>query len=148
MEADFKKTKPGANVIMDFDDVLAPLSKYLYRNVRENWRIYSRWFKDVGELTEKEIQNRKYFKFIEWLIRDEYSNIAPTKFSAIILEIEKLFNRTFFTKKPYRFMEPTLFAERTLQNPLYIDSDNIRHIYIVSRNISDEQRDSRVSRLS
>ena len=35
---------------MDFDDVLVDFSKIMYRYIRENWRIFKKYFWDPGEV--------------------------------------------------------------------------------------------------
>ena len=133
------KSLSPAIIVMDFDDVLAPLSIGLYHNIRKNWRIYSRWFVDLGELSDKEIMDRKFYSMIEWMVKKKFINLTSKEYSALILEVREMFNQTFFNKDPYEGMEPTEFAKKTLLNPLYIESDNIKHVYIVSRNVSEMQ---------
>ena len=133
------KSLAPAVVVMDFDDVLAPLSIELYHNIRKNWLIYSRWFVDLGELSDKEIMERKFYNMLEWMIKKKFIKLSSNEYSAVILEVSEMLNQTFFNKDVYDTMEPTEFAKRTLLNPLYIESNNIKHIYIISRNITEMQ---------
>lgn len=41
--------------MFDLDDVLVDFSEIMYQHIRLNWREYSRYFYDPGDLTLKKI---------------------------------------------------------------------------------------------
>jgi hypothetical protein len=128
---------------MDFDDVLVNLSSAMYNNIRDNWRKYHQWFVDLGPLTEKEVQSRKYFIMNDWLIQKKYIDETPESYTATQVRINYEIKNDFFNTAIYDDLKPTRFAERTLLNPLFIDSNNIKKVYILSRCVSEAQRKSK-----
>jgi hypothetical protein len=118
-------------------------SEYVYKNVKSNWRIYKKYFWDPGCLTNYEIQQRKYFFVNEWLIQEKYKNLSSKQYSALQLKIWKLIVETCFKHDCYKCIEPTPFAKRTLMNPLFINDPKVEKVYIISRNICEEQSESK-----
>ena len=129
----------GSKVVCDFDDVLVNTSYALFKSVKENWRLFSKWFWDPGELTLEEVQSRNFFNINEWLIKKKFENYTSKQYAALQIEISEFIKETYFDKNPYSYLEPNNFAKETLQNPLYIDSKNIEKVIILSRNMSDSQ---------
>lgn len=130
--------------VIDFDDVLVYLSKKMYSNIRENWRLYKEYFWDPGELTNEEIQSRQFYYMNEWLIHKKYIDLEPGQYSTICLKTWELFVKTFFCRNDiYDDLKPTEFARKTLMNPLFIDSNIVSKVYILSRNITLSQSDSK-----
>lgn len=135
---------PKGVYVIDFDDVLVNFSKEMYKNIRENWRLYKRYFWDPGELTNEEIQNRHFYTANEWLIHKKYKNLTSEEYSALSLEIWELFLKTFFSK-PDIYDDATLtqFAKKTLLNTMFIDSPLVEKVYILSRSLTPEQTESK-----
>lgn len=135
--------------VYDFDDVLINLSILMYQNIRENWRIYKKYFWDPGELTTKEVQERRLFHMNEWLIHKKFSNLSSEEYSGVSLKIWETFIKTFFNKPGiYDNSEPTKFAKRTIMNPAFIESPNVSEVIILSRNVTEIQNKSKMQFIS
>lgn len=130
-------------LIFDLDDVLVDFSMLMYRNIRENWRIYNRWFVDRGELTYNEVQERKFFNIQEWLIKSKFMNLESGEYTNLQKLIEATLKRTFFNMDPYQYAVPNEFAKKTLLNQNYIESKSISKVYILSRNVTKGQAESK-----
>lgn len=129
---------------MDFDDVLVNLSAEVFSRIRSNWRVFNRWFVDSGPLSAKEINDRKIFMFSEFLLKKEFLNITPKEYTALQIMINSEIKKRIFSDiRLYDSLEPTLFAKKTLLNEMFIGSDVIKKVFIVSRNITPEQRQSK-----
>lgn len=87
--------------------------------------------------------SRKIYNMNEWLINPEFAKMQPGEYSALQLKIFGLFVKNFFSTDIYEDMIPNEFAKRTIMNPLYIESNNISKVVILSRNITDTQRESK-----
>lgn len=130
--------------VIDFDDVLVYLSKKMYSNIRENWRIYKQYFWDPGELTTEQVQARHFYYMNEWLIHKKYKELSSEQYSALSLEIWCHFVETFFAKKDiYDDLEPSEFARKTLMNPLFLEDPVVSKIIILSRNVTIAQSESK-----
>ena len=131
--------------VYDFDDVLVNLASLMYSNIRENWRIYKKYFWDPGELTLEQIQERKFFYMNEWLINKKFIELTSEEYAALQLKIRsQLFIETMFSQPNiYDNSEPTEFARKTLQNPLFLDSPNVSEVIILSRNVTEAQGESK-----
>ena len=129
------KTKPGV-YIFDMDEVLVNISPPMYRVIRANWRKYNRWFKDLGPLTDEQILARDNFYVDEWLIKDEIKNLPEEEFKEVKSVIFKFLLNDFFNDpKLYDALIPTEMARGTLMNPMFIDSDRVKKVYILTRYI-------------
>ena len=133
----------AGNIIMDFDDVLVDLSSKVFDGIRSNWKVFNRWFVDSGPLHPRDIYERKTFQMSEWLLKKEFMNLTSKEYLALQLTILGEMKRRIFTKSLYDGLEPTELAKRTILNPLYIDNSIIHHVYILSRNITEEQAESK-----
>lgn len=133
----------GGIYAIDFDDVLTFFSEIMFHEVKSDWRHFKKYFVDTGCLTNKEIQSRKFFYMNEWLIHPKYTELTSEEYSALQLKIWRDLCKYCFTKDIYRRADPTPFAKRTLMNPLFIESPNVTKVYIISRNVTDEQTKSK-----
>lgn len=129
--------------IVDCDDVLVNFSSLLYSYIRSNWRKYSRWFADFGELTDTELQNRQFYQLIEWMIQKKYINLTSKQYTSLVKVILADFEKNFFSTDVYRDCVPTKFADRTIRNQAFIDSNSVEKVIILSRNVTDEQSRSK-----
>ena len=130
-------------IVMDFDDVLVDFSQAMYKYIRCNWRVFQKWFGDKGNLTTEEIQSRKLYNMNEWLILTKFQDLTSEEYVALQQRIFKEFENGFFNSDIYAYLEPTEFARKTLMNTIYIDDKLTKHVYIVSRNVTQEQSDSK-----
>jgi len=126
--------------VIDFDDILVNMSIDCFRFVRKNWRVFSKYFWDTGELTDEEIEARPFFKMGEWLIQKRYEDLTSGQYTSLQLIISELLKQEYFSSPTiYKSLEPTLFAQRTLMNPLFIDSPNVKQVVILTRNVCENQ---------
>lgn len=133
---------PG-NIIMDCDDVLVDLSTKVFDEIRANWKVFNRWFVDSGPLTVNDIQTRKAYQMSEWLLKKDFIDMTSKEYLALQLTIINEMKARIFNKDLYRTLEPTEFAKRTLMNPIYINSNTVKNVYILSRNITEKQSESK-----
>ena len=129
--------------MFDFDDVLVNFSEIMYRAIRLNWREFSRYFKDPGDISNQILMARRAYNLNEWLIRPEYVEYTSEQYSALQIKIMAKFVEKIFSKDVYIDAEPTEFAKRTIMNPVYMENDNVSKVYILSRNITKTQNDSK-----
>jgi len=129
--------------IIDCDDVLVDFSSEMYSYIRSNWRKYSRWFSDLGELTPEEIQARRFFNMTEWLIQKKYTALTSKQYTTLARLIFSDMEKHFFTTDIYHGSVPTKFADSTVRNQAFIESSNVEKVIIISRNITDEQEESK-----
>jgi len=112
--------------VFDFDDVLVDLSRLMYSNIRENWRVYKKYFWNPGELTTEQIHDREFFFMNEWLIQKKFIELTSEEYAALSIKIRSLFTSTMFNQPDiYGNSVPMEFAKKTLQNPLFLDSPNV-----------------------
>lgn len=117
----------------------------MYNCIRENWRIFKKYFWDPGNLTNKEVQARDRYYINEWLINSKFINLTSKQYSALSLEIWALFVKIFFEKDNiYDELTPSKFAERTIMNPLFIEDQSVKQVLILSRNITKSQEESKL----
>lgn len=117
-------------------------------SIRQHWSKYSKYFRDLGELTHKEIYERKFFNLNEWLIKDDFIKLTSKEYSAIQIVIMNELKNDFFNSDIYSFCTPSLFAVKTLMNKKYMDNENLDKVYILSRNITDAQKESKLKFIS
>jgi len=130
--------------VFDFDDVLVDLSRLMYSNIRENWRVYKKYFWNPGELTTEQIHDREFFFMNEWLIQKKFIELTSEEYAALSIKIRSLFTSTMFNQPDiYGNSVPMEFAKKTLQNPLFLDSPNVSQVVILTRNVSDAQAESK-----
>ena len=115
----------------------------MFKHIRMNWRQYSRYFYDPGDLTNEELMNRKVYSLNEWLIDKKYMDYTSEQYSALQVRIFSELINSFFTTDMYRDAVPTEFAKRTIMNPVYMESNTIDRVYILSRNVTDAQSESK-----
>ena len=132
-------------VIFDLDDVLVDFSSLLYRNIRENWRIYNRWFEDKGDLTQEELQERNVYRLNEWLIKNKFRTLTSGQYTSLMKLIEGTMAKTFYSQDPYAHAIPNKFAIKTLLNGNYINNPSIKKVYILSRNATPGQAASKMN---
>lgn len=130
------------NYLINLDDVLVNTSGLIYLKIREHWRIFSKYFTDLGELTYEEIQQRHLFNINEWLIQRKYINLTSEQYSAIQIIINKLMLE-LCNNEIYEYMKPTLFAENSIMKPLFIDNDFVDNVYIVYRYYTDIEKENK-----
>lgn len=116
--------------LISFDDILVDTSKLMYSKIRENWRIFSQYFSDIGDLTYQQIQERQLFDLSEWLIQKRYINLTSGQYSALQIIINKLLI-DLCSNEIYNNAKPSLFAENSVMKPLFINSSIIDKVYIV-----------------
>ena len=131
-------------IIMDFDDVLVNSSTKAFSLIRSNWRVFNRWFVDSGPLSEEEIYARKAFSFNDFLLKKEFINLTPKEYTALHLLIDAELGKRVFNGTLYDDLEPTKLARKTLMNEMYIGSSNIKKVYILSRNMTEAQHQSKL----
>lgn len=129
--------------MFDLDDVLVDFSEIMYQHIRLNWREYSRYFYDPGDLTLKKLMDRPVYNLNEWLIKKDYVEYTSEQYSALQLKIFSKFIKKFFSTDMYKTANPTEFARKTIMNPIYVESSTVDKIYILSRNITDTQDESK-----
>jgi len=130
-------------IVFDLDDVLVDFSIEMYNNIRLNWRKYSRYFINKGILKNKELMERNVYNINEWLIKPQYKELTSGQYSALQLKIFGSLTKDFFGTDIYKNMVPNDFAKRTIMNPIYIESNIIKKVYILSRSITKEQMESK-----
>lgn len=128
-------------IIMDFDDVLVYHTAEFYNILRRKWSKYSRYFNNLGALNLKEVYARPDFLLTEWLFRDEFRNISEDEKKRLTEILQREFTRDCFSKDVYSYLSPSIFAQRTLMNPLYMEHPNVKKIYLVTRNASPEMEE-------
>ena len=116
--------------LISFDDILVDTSKLMYSKIRENWRIFSQYFSDIGDLTYQQIQERQLFDLSEWLIQKRYINLTSGQYSALQIIINKLLI-DLCSNEIYNNVKPSLFAENSVMKPLFINSSFIDKVYII-----------------
>ena len=134
---------PGV-MLFEFDDILTNTSYKVFSDIRKHWRIFNRWFVDSGPLTMSDVDSRKVFAMNEWLMKKEAIQMNSKEYLSLQLMIMSEMNKTVFSD--YHFyddMAPSKFAESTLMNKMYVDNDNIKDIFIISRNHTDAQDTSK-----
>jgi hypothetical protein len=124
--------------LIDMDEVLVDISPATYKFIRNNWRRFNQYFKDLGNLSDKEVINRDHFFIDEVYIKDEYKQNKEIK--KMIVDI--LVNE-FFSSDLYVNLEPTEFAKRTLLNPVFISHSRVKKVYILTRYINDDMLKSK-----
>lgn len=130
--------------VMDFDDILVNMSIDCFRFIRKNWRIFSQYFYETGELTDEQIQARPFFKMGEWLIHERYKKLTSGQYTTLQMAISQLLRNIYFgSQNIYLSLPPTNFARRTLMNPLFIDSPNVKQVYILTRNVAEVQKENK-----
>lgn len=115
----------------------------MYKDIRLNWRKYSRYFVNHGVISNEELMARNIYNLNEWLILSKYKDLTPYEYSALQLKIFGMFLKDFFLKDIYKDMEPTELAKKTIMNPVYMENNSIKKVYILSRNITEEQKESK-----
>ena len=134
---------PGI-MLFEFDDILTNTSYKVFSDIRKHWRIFNRWFVDSGPLTMNEVDSRKVFAMNEWLMKKEAIKMNSKEYLSLQLMIMSEMNKTVLSD--YHFyddMMPSKFADNTLMNKMYVDNDNIKDIFIISRNHTDMQDTSK-----
>ncbi len=131
------------NFIFDMDEVLVDISPEQYLSIRVNWRKYHRWFKDLGPLSEKQVLQRPLFKINEWLLKDEYNNLPEKEKEKVIDMIHKELTRDFFSTDLYDNLVPTALARKSLMNKMFIDSNRVGKVYILTRYIDENMLNSK-----
>lgn len=129
--------------IFDFDDVLVNFSQEMYSCIRKNWRKYNHWFVDLGLLKPEEIYNRKFFNINEWLINPEFIKLSSSEYTAIQSTIIGHFYNDFFDTSIYDDLTPSSFAEKTIRNPMFMNNNMVKKVYILTRNMSEKQKESK-----
>lgn len=130
-------------IIFDFDDVLVDFSMLMYKYTMLNWDVFSEFFYDPKVNENKDLMSRKLFRINEWLILDKYKNYTPEQYSALQLRIMEIYKNTFFIEDIYSKAKTTKLAKSTLLNPVYVNSPSIEKIIILSRNVTQEQDNSK-----
>lgn len=129
----------GITVICELDDILVNTSTEAFRKIRENWRVFSRWFADSGPLSEKEIYSRKTKSLQEWLLKKNFMNLSSKEYASLMILISiEMYNRINKATDIYRQLDPTEFARRTINNKMYIGNNSIEKMIIMSKEISPE----------
>jgi hypothetical protein len=126
------KSMPGI-YIFDMDEVLVDISPSNYRAIRFNWRKYHQWFKDYGPLTKAQIISRPEFQIDEWMFRDEINRMPDAERIPLKAKIKQIMFKDFFNKDIYAYLEPTIFARKTLLNKSFMDHNRVEKVYIVTR---------------
>lgn len=127
-------------IIMDMDEVLVNIAYKMLFKMKCNWRRYNRWLRYPDEIkTEKELYERDEFFLNKWLLKDEFKNLEKDVKEALLKRINEEMKKDCFPLNFYDDLKPTAFAKKTLLNPLYIDSNEIKKVYILSRYISEDQ---------
>jgi len=130
--------------VFDFDDILFPLSGVLYSRIRKNWRVFSRWFNDIGEVKFEELQKRNMFRINEWLIKDEYKSLTPGQYADLQLKVIEKYRSLGFSGDFYSEGEPTDFARKTIMSDMFLENPNVKDVYILSRNVTEDQSISKM----
>lgn len=133
----------GAIVVMDMDDVLVDLSSKTYGEIRKQWSFFGHYFVDLGPLKPEVLQSRACFQLNEWLIKKEFENLSSEQYAALQKALFDSEVKTIFNTDLYSDMSPSLLAQRTLLNPLYIDSNDVKKVYILSRSVGEIQEKSK-----
>jgi len=120
------------------DEVLVETMPEMYRLIRMNWKVYHKWFKDFGPLTEEEIAKRKQFKIKDWLLKDEIKAWPEEKRERFNTILWNNLNRDVFSHDFYRDLQPTKFAQRTLMNSSFIDHIRVNKVYILTSCVNEE----------
>lgn len=115
----------------------------MYDDILKNWRKYSRYFWNPGILKNEELMQRPIYKLNEWLILSKYIKMSSGEYSALQVKIFTEFLTDFFSKDIYSSLTPTVFARKTLMNPVYVNSNDIKKIYILSKSLTDAQKKSK-----
>jgi len=125
----------AGNFVFDMDEVLVDISPIMYSTIRFHWRKYSKWFKDLGPLTPKEVHNRNLFLIDEWLLKEEIKALPEAELKELRKKIFKNLLFDFFNTDFYSYLKPTEFAKRTIMNPLFMDNMRVNKVYILTRYI-------------
>jgi hypothetical protein len=130
------------NFIFDMDEVLVDISPEQYLAIRMNWVKYHRWFKDLGPLTEKQVLERPLFKINEWLLKDEYKK-NPKDMEKTLELTHREITKDFFSTDLYSNLVPTPMARKTLMNRMFIDSNRVGKVYILTRYVDEKMLKSK-----
>jgi hypothetical protein len=129
----------SGNFIIDMDEVLVNISPAQYKTIRLNWLWYSKFFKDLGPLTDKKVLMRPTFKLTDWLFKDEFLD-NEEKVKKVI---HKMIVKDFFSTDLYAYLKPTEFAKKTVMNKAFIEHVRVKKVYILTRYVNDEMLKSK-----
>lgn len=115
----------------------------MYRFIRQNWRVYQRFFWNPGPLKIEEVYERKLFNINEWLIDKKFKNLSSEEYALLQKDIWEMLKKSYFSSDIYEDLEPTEFAKRTIMNPAFLESERTNSITILSRNITEAQTKSK-----
>jgi phosphoglycolate phosphatase-like HAD superfamily hydrolase len=140
---DNKRTFPGV-FVFDMDEVLVDISPEMYRTVRFNWRRYHRYFKDLGPLTDEQVFGRDTFHLLDWLLKSEYRMMPKEELQHYVKVVLNMLKDDYFElDNLYDKLEPTEFAKKTIINKSFIEHNNVKKIYILTRYFSEKMIDSK-----
>lgn len=128
----------SGNFIFDMDEVLVDISPEMYRLIRMHWYKYNRWFKDLGPLTDDQVESRKEFKLTNWLLKDDIKNWSKKRLKHAKNLLWKYMEQDVFSVNFYDYLEPTEFAKRTLMNKSFMDHVRVNKVYILSGCVNEE----------
>jgi len=119
-------------ILVDMDEILVEISPKFYNVVRLNWLKYEPWLNDLGPLTREEILSRKQFLIEKWLMKEKFLNDVD-KFKEVKHIIYAGLLQDFFKTDVYKDLEPTNFAKHILMNPVVLEKNEIKKIYILTK---------------
>jgi len=129
--------------IIDMDEVLVDISPAQYNKIRANWRKYSRFFNDLGPLTDQGVFNRPIYKISEWLLKDEYKNLEEDELKQTKKFIYSLITGDFFSTDLYSRLAPTDFARKTIMKRAFMEHVRVKKVYILTRYVDDVMLESK-----
>jgi hypothetical protein len=138
-----KKSFPGV-FVFDMDEVLVDISPEMYRTVRFNWRRYHRYFKDLGPLTDQQVLGRSTFHMLDWLLKSEYRLMPKEELEHHVKNVLNMLKDDYFEVDTlYDKLVPTEFARKTIMNKNFIEHNNVKKIYILTRYFSEKMIESK-----
>jgi len=113
--------KRASVLVSDLDEVLTLISPLWYKKILNNFHKFKDYFKDLGELSDKEILNRETYYINNWLLKDNIDTLPK--------EIYEEFFSLYTSGTFYTECTPTNFCKGllTLERQSWVDS-----IYILS----------------
>lgn len=129
--------KKIGNIILDMDEVIVNISPIVYRMLRDPYReFFKDVFEDKGDLTDEEILQRPSLFLENWLIKEDLKEdfVPGNPFFDFVISmiIELIYKKDF-----YDLLKPTQFANEILNNPLIMNSGDIKKVYIVTKVFKD-----------
>lgn len=127
--------KKSAVYVFDMDEVLVDISYEVYRRIKSNWVIFSNYLVDT-HYTTRNIHARDHFYV-------NYNMLKPDITDEELEELNSHIDQLVFSGDYYESLFPTKLARGTLMNPAFMNSSNVKKVFILTRYTTDDLMESK-----